>query len=294
MENDQPKNFKIGAADERTESYIADFTDQRVARINQRLTLVSILVPCMLLVIILLVYLNMKKQVVYVEGSGAKELQHLAESFESSHAALTVRHAKLQESLEKQQSETAALQARLEKRLAAFDTALAELSAAKADQKKVAQSLSALSAELKKTNTALDTAGAEWSKRMDQTAAALESQRQDIRGLKNGLTQLSTDVVDSKSLKIALDTESKKRESQLDAAVAAFEKKIAETLSAVDDLDRRLTRQSKAIADLAARPVAPAFQPEPTKKPISEPSAPTPPTIEKPPAPGKIIEEDLP
>ncbi len=93
--------FKIRVSDEdRPESLLTERIEyQRFEKLNQRVTIITILIPILIGIMIFVGYLNIREMVSQTQYMGAKELTSLAQSLESTISNISVKQAKLEESL---------------------------------------------------------------------------------------------------------------------------------------------------------------------------------------------------
>ena len=91
----------------------------KLEKINQRVTLISILIPVLIVVVLVIAYLDIKQRVVRTEDTGASEFQKLSADLESRFSSLSLRQAKLEEAVaamtEQNDKNVAALNTRLDK-----------------------------------------------------------------------------------------------------------------------------------------------------------------------------------
>ena len=91
----------------------------KLEKINQRVTLISILIPVLIVVVLVITYLDIKKRVVRTEDTGASEFQKLSTDLESRFSSLSLRQAKLEEAMttmtEQNDKDVAAIRTRLDK-----------------------------------------------------------------------------------------------------------------------------------------------------------------------------------
>ncbi len=93
--------FKIRVSDEdRPESLLMERIEyQRFEKLNQRVTIITILIPILIGIMIFIGYRSIQEMVSQTQYMGAKELTSLAQSLESTISNISVKQAKLEESL---------------------------------------------------------------------------------------------------------------------------------------------------------------------------------------------------
>lgn len=106
-ERDDNVQFRMIPDDEVEESVIPAQVDElRIERLNQRMTLISILIPVLIVVILGIAYLDIKRRVIRTEDVGTETVQQLSEDLESRFSSLSLSQAHLEEALAKLQDQT--------------------------------------------------------------------------------------------------------------------------------------------------------------------------------------------
>lgn len=76
-----------------------EMLEQRVEKLSIRITIIAILIPVLLGVIFTIAYLNIKKRVYNTQYFGVEEIERLSKDLESRFSSLSIRLAKLDDSL---------------------------------------------------------------------------------------------------------------------------------------------------------------------------------------------------
>ena len=79
--------------------YTADAENLRIEKLGNRLTLVTVLIPCLLAVVLAVAYLDIKNRVVSSQNTGIIGVQNLAKDLESRFSNLSLKQTKLEEQL---------------------------------------------------------------------------------------------------------------------------------------------------------------------------------------------------
>ncbi|MFC1857142.1 hypothetical protein ACFL9U_03840 [Thermodesulfobacteriota bacterium] len=295
MNDQNPPNFTIGTEDESPETLIREeIADRRLDKLGQKLTLISILIPCMLCIIIFLAYLDIKKRFVIVEGTGAREFKNLSENLESSNTSLSVQFAKLQESLAKQNDAFEKTTAGIENRLKKANKDLDNLKSKKADRKKLSteiskikKSFSKMDEELKQMSSSLESIQTQIKDEVAQLYEVTDQSNTEILKNKTSIVALAVDRIDQKKLDLALKAEQKNYQLNLSKASKELQKQIEYNLKKLKELEGQL-KSAPTTAPVKTDPTATPEKPKPT---VAAPPKPTG-TPEKP-QPGTIIEQDI-
>jgi chromosome segregation ATPase len=96
------KKFKLQFDEETTETNIkTEIEDLRLEKLSHRITLISILIPLLIVVVLAVAYIDIKRRVIKTQDRGTMGVQHLTESLESRFSSLSLKQAQLEENLAK-------------------------------------------------------------------------------------------------------------------------------------------------------------------------------------------------
>ena len=99
FEEDQEK-FRLQPTDELDEtSIVSNVNELRLEKISQRVTLISIIIPVLIIIVLAFTYLDVKKRMTYTEDTGMMEFEKLSADLESRFSSLSLRQAKLEENI---------------------------------------------------------------------------------------------------------------------------------------------------------------------------------------------------
>jgi len=114
MEEKDTSDFKIGIDDESQEHrFQEEMENTRIKKLSNRITFISILIPCLIGVIIFLAYLDIKKRVATVHDTGTTEVKNLSKDLEEKLSDLTSKYKQLEDSFSKIENHTSSLQTKL-------------------------------------------------------------------------------------------------------------------------------------------------------------------------------------
>jgi chromosome segregation ATPase len=281
--------FKIRAADE---DRLADslLTDQieyrRFEKLNQRVTIITILIPILIGVIIFLGYRNIKEMVSQTQDMGAKELTSLSQSLESNISNISVKQAKLEETLagkladlEKMeatvQSSIKKMEAAIQSSIKKTETSLAEIQAAKADKKDIAGEVSGmdnklalvqkdlktgqekLSADIKSVEKKMTDEFAKSSETVNKVTTSVAECQADI-----GL--LSAEKADKKATEVVLKNLEKHLQDQTSQQLRTLESKMESLNAGIKELEKNKSAIEKT-------PLSPLLKKSQAGSPSSNP-----------------------
>ena len=193
----------------------AEINELRLEKISQRVTLISIMIPVLIVIVLVITYLDIKKRVVRTEDTGMIEFQKLSADLESRFSSLSVRQAKLEDDMTRM--------------IAQSD-----------------QSAAAVHVRLQKLQETLNQVQQGIKNKIDKKE--LDSTRDDLVRQINGLVDASNQASQQMA---AITTELKKQMDQLTANVAATEQRMADINRLLAELEKN--KIDKPAMDLALR-----------------------------------------
>lgn len=327
----RPSNFRVQFDDDPNALYRSDWDELKIEKLGQRMTLFFILFPCLIGIVLLVAYLDIKGRVTQTGSSGVSGYQKLSQDLESRFSSLSLKQAKLEEALSKK---TAALeQADITAKAAIAKTGadLKTLASSVSDKKQLQQlrgDISKLEKSIAPVQDGLQTISSDieiLDKRVTQEltdiAAAIAKTQKGLAALKSDLNNLSESTMGTKELGLTLKKEAVVYATRLNAATKKVALQIAVIEKQIQIMQNKITQLEKTPK---TAPVPKALKPQKTVKPgtvskkpppgtkTPQPGAqkpipgspkpePTPKdeTVQKPvpelptPKPGKIIEQEL-
>ncbi len=98
MENQNEQNFTFGS-DESKDSYTSEIDNRKVEKLTQKVTLLSILMPCILGLLLVFLYFDMSNKVGQVDSSGSAKVQNISEELEKTISNLKLTSDELEKRL---------------------------------------------------------------------------------------------------------------------------------------------------------------------------------------------------
>jgi len=268
-----------------------DLDDQKVEKLHKRITRISIIIPCLVLIIILAAYFDLKKNLSSVNTIGNMGVQTLSKELESRFSSLSIKQANLEETLDKRIAAIEKTTASLQKATKEATTAIRYIrSARKKDNentdsaiKKIDETLAAIPKDLEKISSDL--------KAMDKTSSAklvifsqfMDSTKNDLSTIRSEISSLKSSKADRNDLKdqqkvyqLAL----RQLTTSLEDRIKSLEKKLNE-LGKVQSLPKKQSQikpeKSNSSNQAETKSTPDASLPKETEAP----------------KPGTIIEQDL-
>jgi chromosome segregation ATPase len=245
-EHDENVHFRMIPDDEAEENVIPAQVDElRIERLNQRMTLISILIPVLIVVILGIAYLDIKRRVIHTEDTGAQTVQHLSEDLESRFSSLSLSQAHLEEAFAKMQDQTNQSLAKAQVNLKKMDDALDQTRKAMVGQKdlqavsrrtnqgvaNVARSVDEIKAQVDQINQSLSSGLGQLGQRMAELDAKLLQFQEKLSSIENS-------KIDKAAMDLALKLEILKSKR-------AFEAQIEELRAQIQSLRQASVKSSK-------------------------------------------------
>jgi DNA repair exonuclease SbcCD ATPase subunit len=296
-EDDMPLEKDIQIDGQHPDSFYEDELrdlrrDSDIHRLRRRVTILSILIPCLLCAILVLAYLDVRERLSQFQTAGSREVQTLSEDVLNKAASLSDQYVKLEKT-------SAGIQERVEKiegDIKKLDTSKVDKNALDMANKKrsaeVAKTFAALQKDVAEQKASLDALAKDLNQRLDDTLTPLRSDLQmqkkemtkAVQVTKNiqnkgqeqasAIRRLSEGKVDKEALKSLLENDR--------VRMALLEKRIKTLVEEVLWLENRLKLTGKIGETLEAP------SPKPDEPPVAGTTGTSPP-----PEAGKIIEQEI-
>ena len=279
--------------DENPDLQLRDEADApRLEKLNKRITLISILIPCLMGAILLAAYFNIKTHLSNVNTTGAVGVQTLTKELESKFSSLSLREATLEESMENKVGSLEKTTAEVQKSVKEASTAIRHIrSARKADNQKTAdaikkmeKTLASMSKNLDKISSGLKSLDQALTKKLTNFS---ETGKNDQAKIRSDMAALKTAMVNKKVVDSALKDQRETYQLALRKLASNLEDKIAH-------LEKKLKALEK-VAPSSQKPkqVKPEKSLSSTKVETEKTPSPVPPKEASTPDSGTIVEEDL-
>ncbi|MFO7495752.1 MAG: hypothetical protein R6X05_09000 [Desulfobacterales bacterium] len=257
-----PESFKLGSNDEDTGSFFEEERhDRRLEKLNQRLTIFSILVPLVIGAIVAYAYVDIKMEFAAVQN---KDVQKLSQDLDSRFSSLSLQSAKLEETLKQQLGELqkadsalADKHAELSKQLVALSATVPETTQLQQALTDITSQLSPLAAQLAAYDGALDTL----ARSNRESLEALTAADQRLETLESGIAKVSQGLAAqpdrrelASSVETALDTERKRFQNRLAEMADLYGAKIQALQQRTDQLERAVTSLANPAAGKTGKP----------------------------------------
>lgn len=278
---DDTSRFTIrGAQAEPDANYMADADNLRIEKLSTRVTLVAVLIPCLLVVVLVIAYLDIKHRVINTQTSGSMGVQNLSKDLESRFSNLSLKQAKMEEQLTETskalETATAALQINLKKATTEFKRMTddkADQSALAAITRKTEASVSALQKEMADLNTAFSKFDEELAAQILLMAQGLKKDQLRLAEIEKKAQRLDSEKLNKDSMDLALGLERLGLQEMVKDRIREVEKKLAAVKKQIDALNQRLNAQAQKASPTSSAGAAPVPSPKPPLPPDPNPGS---------------------
>jgi chromosome segregation ATPase len=248
--------FKMQTDDEKPDFQSReDIDDFQVEKLSKRVTRISILIPCLIVVITLAVYFDLKKSISITDSTGILGVKGLSKELESKFSSLSLRQANLEDDLTKRieaiEKSTASIQANLNKATTAIKYIR---SARKTDNEKFESSITTLDKKLSPLPGDLETMASDL-KNIDNTVNnQLANISQIIGSAKKDLTNIRADIDALKSATIDKKTVGVLLKNQQEAYQLALQKITRNLEDKIESVEKKLKEEEKGVVYQKPKP----------------------------------------
>jgi len=283
------KKYDMGTE---TPDYHPDINHLQIEKLSRRITLISILLPCLMAIIIFFAYLDMRGKVADANLNKQTEVEKISQQFQEQLSALDVKAEKNRFDLESMDKKTVGIEGQIAKltaskadsaaikdQLTKIDTQVSNnssqnkltLQTIERVNKELLSSQAGIQSELDKNIKLMKEDLSAFKKGLDSKLAALGNYDQQLGELQKDLS-----LMDKKLKKMEQDSLSK---AKLDEKIRLLKEELTTSIIKLDKqvqgLDLKLTTNiSRLQKDIDA--LNPSSSPVPQKSPVSEPVKPKP------------------
>lgn len=274
MSEDSPKEFEIRIDEESPDAVFQDdIKNLRLEKLGKRVTIISILIPCFIFFLLLLVYFDLRNRVIANQSTGVDNIQSLSKDFDDRLDKLSSQLSKIEESLASNISSYEKKLSSLKFRIYKSENRIKKINSSKADKKDHETAKN----ELTKLSTKLDNLDVIFSGKLTGLSAEQNAVKKDLVKFNADISSLSSQ---KKINRIFLDDQLKKQEKnqqkELNQIKKELKTKILTMETQLKDFEKRLNLSGKKSQN-SSTTVSPG----------------KPPVKNIPKKPGKIIEKDL-
>ena len=292
MTENESKKFEMQMDDESHDFQVQEeIDDSKVERLNKRITRVWIILPCLVIIILLAAYFDLKKNLSSLNTMGNMGVQSLSKELESRFSSLSIKEANLEESTAKKIGDLEKTIASLKTETKEATTAIRYIRAArKSDNNNTEGAINAIEKKMDPIPKELNKISSDVTKLEQSLTEKLERISQFVTSSKNELQKINSDISSLKSSKAdrsAMNDQQKVYQLALRQVTSNLEDRITSLENMVKKLEKIKTPAKKQSN---ARPKSGVSSTQ--TKTESSPNAQSSPNTDTP-KPGTIIEQDL-
>lgn len=258
--------------------------DLRIEKLNHRMTLITILIPVLIVVVLVIAYLDIKKRVIQSEDTGQLTAETLSKELESRFESLTMAQKVVEEKLArlKDQSDksVAKVQINLKKlddRLKSSNKKMVSQQDMKATSEKLNQNVTNVAQSIEEVKTQLEQISQTLQPQISELEKALSDNKSRMTQLDEQISALNDNKIDKAKFDLALKLEMLKIKQ-------SYKIQLEELQSRLKSLEGKVSRQ-------ASKPAAAPSSPKPTPAPTSGTTMPSP--APTPSSPGQLEEQTI-
>jgi chromosome segregation ATPase len=254
--------------------YIADAENLRIEKLSTRVTLVAVLIPCLLVVVLAITYLDIKNRVINTQNTGSMGVQNLSKDLESRFSNLSLKQAKMAEQLTETsktlETTTAALQINLKKATTEIKRIAEEKSdrsALTAATSKFEASVAALQKEMADLNTAFGKFDEELASQITLMAQGLKKDQGRLADIEKKTQRLESEKLNKDSMDLALGLERLGLQEMVKDRLREVDKKLTALREQIDALNKRLDAQAQNPTPSSSAGATPTSSQRPSAMP---------------------------
>jgi chromosome segregation ATPase len=292
MTEKEPKKFEMQMDDESQDFQIQEqIDDSKVEKLNKRITRISIIIPCLILIILLAAYFDLRNNLTRTNAMGNMGVQSLSKELESRFSSISIKEANFEESTGKSIASLEKAVASLQAETKEATTAIRYIrSARKSDNNDTESAIHSIEKKLDSIPKELDKISSNMKKIEQSLTEKLANISQFVNSSKNDLQKINSDISSIKSLKAdrtALQDQQQVYQLALRQLTSNLEVRITNIENMLKKLEKAKTPAKKQSQ---AKPEKSISSTQTNTK--SSPNAISSPKTDIP-KPGTIIEQDL-
>lgn len=292
MTEEESKKFEMQMDDDTPEFQAQeDLDDLKIEKLHKRITRISIIIPCLVVIIVLAGYFDLKSTLSSVNTKGNVGVQTLSKELESRFSSLSIKEAKLEETLNKKIADLEKSTASLQKATKEAETAIRYIREARIKDNEntesalnnIQKTLASIPKDLEKISSDL--------KAFEKTSSTkLTAFSQFMDTMKNDLSTIHSEISSLKSSK-ADRADLKDQQKVYQLAMRQLTANLEERIKSIENMLKELGRvNAPAKKQSQTNPEKTLSSNQTETAPVPGSSSPQKTDVPK---PGAIIEEDI-
>ncbi|MGA6924102.1 MAG: hypothetical protein WBY88_00395 [Desulfosarcina sp.] len=270
--NDDISRFTIRDRDADVEAiYQADADNLRVEKLSTRITLVAVLIPCLLVIVLAIAYMDIKNRVVSTQHTGSMGVQNLSKDLESRFSNLSLKQAKMEQRLDEMSKALETAGAGLQVNLKKATTEIARLDEEKLDRSMLANETKKMEASIAEVRKDIAELSGTFNRFDEELAGQIRVMAEGLKKDQGRLTEIETKTqqldaqkINKASMDLALRLERIALQEMVKDRIRDVERTLTLLGRQIDTLDQRLEAQTRQ-APPTQRSVVPMPSPPPAQ-----------------------------
>lgn len=192
MDNNEEQNFVFGADDHQPDFH-HDANDRRLEKLSQKVTILSILIPCIIGILIVFIYLDIKNKVVQVHTTGSSEVNKISSEFSKTISEIKQKNSDIEKNLNTKTGNLEKSLSRLNKSIKKAEKNISFLTSSKINKKAVNNEIATLKKETEALKTSITELTSQ-STKLVKIANELNKRLGDVAVLKSEVERLEIDL----------------------------------------------------------------------------------------------------
>jgi len=237
MNEKDPTKFRIRIDDKSPDTgFEEEIKDRRIEKLNQKITFVSILIPCLIAVILLVAYLDIRKRVGGMHSTG----EAVSQDLDSRLSLVSEKQTKLEDMVVK----------KIEVELKEATTAIRYIrSARKADNKTLKGAIAGIEKRLSPARKDLENVASRvkaFDKNLTNFGKEIEKAKNDLNKMQTDISLLSSAKIDGKALDKALNSKQKIYEQKLKQITVDLANKVESIRKRIKKIEMSMLSEETA------------------------------------------------
>ncbi|MBA3035355.1 MAG: hypothetical protein FP814_02560 [Desulfobacterium sp.] len=302
MEEDNAPEFKINIDGINPDSFIIEEKkeekkDIRIERLNRKITIISILFPCIVVILLMIIYFDIKNKIAGVHDSGATEVQNLSKTIDKKSAEYSSLYSNLEDSFKKKISDVdkmgLSLKANIDKMGVSLKTEVKNSvneirKEAKDNDIKTTNSMAQINKQLTDTQKDISAVSSKIKDVSSDITPKISSITEKLNKIENDFVKFRTSLNATVSEKIASKADKKEIEQAIKNEQNRFDYELSQLEKNVEQKINAIKRQLYELEHKTIKTPTPQALPLKPDNTYSKPYI-----KDSPSKPGKIIEQDL-
>jgi DNA repair exonuclease SbcCD ATPase subunit len=266
--------------------------DLRYEKLNQRVAIISILIPCIIIILIAYSYFDTRDKISGLHSSGIDEIQRLSRDFDKKISDLSIQYSKSEESFNKKLVEADKKGQSIKSNL---ENLIKKTEETKADKTEVSGAVSSLNSQLSSLKNDLASVSVKvkdintgFAQKISDLSKAIAGTDGELSKLHADISKMSAGKADKKEMELLLRDQLKIYQNEINRLSREFDGKIEVVRKHLIDLEKKIEAKEAELKAAKPAPSIPAQQSKPDSLP--KPAAASKSAAPK---PGAIVEQDL-